>query len=153
MNIHTHISVSSTRTMDASSKAALAAAKVIKNAKGNIVPSSQKAHIVYGCGECLPLCLAIQLIIDRAHGRDVRECAQPDPQVLPIDPPAHTRQTERHSTDIRRCGRRTCRISSTTLPLPTMSQYNDQRTTRSALRCQEPLLLWVASGPDTTSLG
>ena len=34
----------------AGSKAALAAAKVIKNAKGNIVPSSQKAHIVYGCG-------------------------------------------------------------------------------------------------------
>jgi ubiquitin carboxyl-terminal hydrolase 22/27/51 len=37
----------------AGSKAALAAAKVIKNAKGNIVPSSQKAHIVYGCGRYL----------------------------------------------------------------------------------------------------
>ncbi|KAH6637444.1 ubiquitin carboxyl-terminal hydrolase-like protein 22 [Boeremia exigua] len=34
----------------ASSKAAsLASAKVVKNAKGNIVPSSQMAHIVYGC--------------------------------------------------------------------------------------------------------
>jgi ubiquitin carboxyl-terminal hydrolase 22/27/51 len=41
----------------ASSKAAaLASAKVIKNAKGNIVPSSQKAHIVYGCGTYLHLC-------------------------------------------------------------------------------------------------
>lgn len=36
----------------AGSKAAsLASAKVVKNAKGNIVPSSQMAHIVYGCGE------------------------------------------------------------------------------------------------------
>ncbi|KAG9202132.1 hypothetical protein G6514_004566 [Epicoccum nigrum] len=37
--------------MDAASSkvAALASAKVVKNAKGNIVPSSQKAHIVYGC--------------------------------------------------------------------------------------------------------
>ena len=35
----------------AGSKAAsLASAKVVKNAKGNIVPSSQMAHIVYGCG-------------------------------------------------------------------------------------------------------
>ncbi|KAF2623363.1 ubiquitin carboxyl-terminal hydrolase-like protein 22 [Macroventuria anomochaeta] len=34
----------------AGSKAAsLASAKVVKNAKGNIVPSSQMAHIVYGC--------------------------------------------------------------------------------------------------------
>lgn len=41
--------------MDAGSKAAsLASAKVVKNAKGNIVPSSQMAHIVYGCGSCSP---------------------------------------------------------------------------------------------------
>lgn len=44
--------------MDAASSkaAALASAKVVKNAKGNIVPSSQKAHIVYGCGTYLRLC-------------------------------------------------------------------------------------------------
>ena len=44
--------------MDAASSkaAALASAKVVKNAKGNIVPSSQKAHIVYGCGTYLYLC-------------------------------------------------------------------------------------------------
>jgi ubiquitin carboxyl-terminal hydrolase 22/27/51 len=28
----------------------LASPKVVKNAKGNIVPSSQMAHIAYGCG-------------------------------------------------------------------------------------------------------
>jgi ubiquitin carboxyl-terminal hydrolase 22/27/51 len=30
--------------------ASLASPKVVKNAKGNIVPSSQMAHIAYGCG-------------------------------------------------------------------------------------------------------
>jgi hypothetical protein len=40
-------------TMDmlATKAASLASAKVVKNAKGNIVPSSQMAHIAYGCGE------------------------------------------------------------------------------------------------------
>ncbi|KAJ8112198.1 hypothetical protein OPT61_g5385 [Boeremia exigua] len=67
--------------MDAGSKAAsLASAKVVKNAKGNIVPSSQMAHIV-------------------THGRDVRKRAQADFRPLPLDPPAHTRQTERNSAD------------------------------------------------------
>ena len=31
--------------------AALASPKIVKNAKGNIVPSSQMAHIAYGCGK------------------------------------------------------------------------------------------------------
>ena len=44
-------SITQVNNMAADSKAAsLASAKVIKNAKGNIVPSSQMAHIVYGCG-------------------------------------------------------------------------------------------------------
>lgn len=30
---------------------ALASPKIVKNAKGNIVPSSQMAHIAYGCGK------------------------------------------------------------------------------------------------------
>jgi ubiquitin carboxyl-terminal hydrolase 22/27/51 len=34
----------------ASKAASLASPKVVKNAKGNIVPSSQMAHIAYGCG-------------------------------------------------------------------------------------------------------
>jgi ubiquitin carboxyl-terminal hydrolase 22/27/51 len=29
---------------------ALASPKIVKNAKGNIVPSSQMPHIAYGCG-------------------------------------------------------------------------------------------------------
>lgn len=37
--------------MLATKAASLASAKVVKNAKGNIVPSSQMAHIAYGCGE------------------------------------------------------------------------------------------------------
>jgi ubiquitin carboxyl-terminal hydrolase 22/27/51 len=37
--------------MLATKTASLASAKVVKNAKGNIVPSSQMAHIAYGCGE------------------------------------------------------------------------------------------------------
>ena len=37
--------------MDAISKgSALASPKLIKNAKGAVVPSSQMAHIAYGCG-------------------------------------------------------------------------------------------------------
>jgi hypothetical protein len=35
----------------ASKTSALASPKIVKNAKGNIVPSSQMAHIAYGCGE------------------------------------------------------------------------------------------------------
>jgi ubiquitin carboxyl-terminal hydrolase 22/27/51 len=31
--------------------APLASPKVVKNAKGALVPSSQMAHIAYGCGE------------------------------------------------------------------------------------------------------
>jgi ubiquitin carboxyl-terminal hydrolase 22/27/51 len=31
-------------------KGAVASPKIVKNAKGNIVPSSQMAHIAYGCG-------------------------------------------------------------------------------------------------------
>lgn len=33
--------------------ASLASPKIVKNAKGNIVPSSQMAHIAYGCGKIL----------------------------------------------------------------------------------------------------
>jgi ubiquitin carboxyl-terminal hydrolase 22/27/51 len=39
----------------ATKAASLASPKVVKNAKGNIVPSSQMAHIVYGCG--MSLCM------------------------------------------------------------------------------------------------
>jgi hypothetical protein len=77
----------------AGSKAAsLASAKVVKNAKGNIVPSSQMAHIVYGCGMWFKALKDTSLTpARRTHGRDVRECAQTDPPALSIDPPAHTR--------------------------------------------------------------
>ena len=38
--------------MDTTSKAApLASPKVVKNSKGALVPSSQMAHIAYGCGK------------------------------------------------------------------------------------------------------
>ena len=58
MNVESHLFILPTSNMDAASSkaAALASAKVVKNAKGNIVPSSQKAHIVYGCGTYLRLC-------------------------------------------------------------------------------------------------
>ena len=58
MNVQSHTLILHTSNMDAASSkaAALASAKVVKNAKGNIVPSSQKAHIVYGCGTYLYLC-------------------------------------------------------------------------------------------------
>jgi ubiquitin carboxyl-terminal hydrolase 22/27/51 len=36
--------------------APLASPKVVKNAKGALVPSSQMAHIAYGCGECSRPC-------------------------------------------------------------------------------------------------
>jgi ubiquitin carboxyl-terminal hydrolase 22/27/51 len=37
----------------ASKAAPLASPKVVKNSKGAIVPSSQMAHVEYGCGKCI----------------------------------------------------------------------------------------------------
>jgi hypothetical protein len=39
----------------------LASPKVVKNAKGNIIPSSQMAHIAYGCGMYLRANVCAQL--------------------------------------------------------------------------------------------
>ena len=41
-------------TIAAPKGASLASPKIVKNAKGNIVPSSQMAHIAYGCGMSCP---------------------------------------------------------------------------------------------------
>jgi ubiquitin carboxyl-terminal hydrolase 22/27/51 len=51
--------------------ASLASPKVVKNAKGNIVPSSQMAHIAYGCGMFPDAFGSLYLTGGRAHGRNV----------------------------------------------------------------------------------
>lgn len=131
-----------------SKAAALASAKVVKNAKGNIVPSSQMAHIVYGCGEFVHLRVSVKLIMMyRTHGRDVRERPQADSRPLPIDPPAYTRQAERNSTDIRRLEQPANCLHSPALSLLTVPEHHDGRAERPAFRYKEPLLLWVATWP------
>lgn len=48
--------------------APLASPKVVKNAKGNIVPSSQMAHIAYGCGMYLRAVWSASLTVTEHMG-------------------------------------------------------------------------------------
>ena len=112
----------------------LASPKVVKNAKGNIVPSSQMAHIAYGCGKCLFAPQKSLLTLGRAHGRDVRERAKTDPPALPAHPPEYPRETEYNSTDIQHDdGLKACREPQTAVPVLAVSEHHDRSGPRYAL--------------------
>ncbi|KAH8644238.1 hypothetical protein IG631_01702 [Alternaria alternata] len=115
---------------------ALASPKIVKNAKGNIVPSSQMAHIAYGCGEHLPRELSDTrlLIPRRTHGRNVREGAQADTPALPGYPPEHPREAKHNSADVQCAGGGAQRrVAEAALSVSAVPEHHDRGGSGSAL--------------------
>lgn len=123
----------------------LASPKLVKNAKGAVVPSSQMAHIAYGCGKSFPATTCQRpLTAHRAHVHHDRECTQADLPVLSRDIAKHIREAERHRPDVQERIRWPARgLAAPTVPVSTVSEHHDPCRPRRAYRSQASCVLWV----------